>query len=125
MQIELDGTVGAPLAARRFVQEHWESVAPDDIAATEADAALVVSELVTNAVQAGAEHITVQIQAEEGWLALRVIDDAGGWPVEHHSDVDEIHGRGLFITAQVADRWTATELQVGKAVSAEWERRAL
>lgn len=124
MEIELEGTVAAPLAARRFVQEHWRSLTAGEVAASEADAALVVSELVTNAVQAGAAHITVQIHVEEGSVALRVIDDAAGWPEEHHSEVDDVRGRGLFITAQVADHWTATRLAVGKAVSAAWERRS-
>lgn len=123
MEIELEGTLDAPLAARRFVQEHWEAMAANDVSATEADATLVVSELVTNAVQAGAARITVQIRTEDGWLALRVIDDAEGWPEEHHSELDDVRGRGLFITAQVADRWTATELPGGKAVLAAWERR--
>lgn len=123
MQIQLEGNLTAPRRAREFVHEHWQSVSADYVAATEADVTLVASELVTNAVQAGAREITVQIRAAGAWVELRVSDDAEGWPIQKRSDHDDVRGRGLFITAQLAAQWSATEHPAGKTVTAAWARK--
>lgn len=121
MQLQLEGSSAAPRRARQFVQEHWQSMVAD-VATTQADVALVASELVTNAVEAGARRITVQIRATTTRVELSVSDDAGGWPMEQHPDPRDARGRGLLITTRLTDRWTATQDATGKTVTATWSR---
>lgn len=82
------------------------------------DVLLAVSELVTNAVQAGSRRIELEIALATHSLILLVEDDADGWPIEQaRSDVTE-RGRGLAIVAHLTDRWTVEQTDIGKKVVA-------
>jgi anti-sigma regulatory factor (Ser/Thr protein kinase) len=81
---------------------------------------LVVSELVTNSVRAGATSITLELTADDDVLALSVSDDAPGWPTARNPAWGEVGGRGLAIVEKVADEWTTRTLGTGKRVTACW-----
>lgn len=81
---------------------------------------LVVSELVTNSVRAGATTITLELTADDDVLALSVSDDAPGWPIARTPAWGEVGGRGLTIVEKIADEWTTTTLDTGKRVTACW-----
>lgn len=83
------------------------------------DAEMVTSELVTNALSAGAEHIVLQLGADESVLRIGVRDDAGGAVTVTQTDPLALDGRGLRIIGMLAVRWGVDELPRGKLVWAD------
>lgn len=93
-------------AARRFVTELLDRV-PPQLCET---AALLVSELATNAVRhAGAGEFTVEVESvpAEGRLWVGVTDTGSGEPKLAPLSLTAEHGRGLHLVATLADRWGA------------------
>lgn len=84
------------------------------------DVVLAVSELVTNAVEAGAQQIHLELSYDDQVLTLVVEDDAPGWPAPRQAGEDAERGRGLGIVALVADHWDVRKSDHGKAVVAEF-----
>ncbi len=89
------------------------------------DVVLIASELVSNAVRAGATQVGVTLHQGKGSLELVVDDDAGGWPTLTNSDHNGTRGRGLQIVDSLADTWTVTPRAIGKRVTARWSRRLI
>jgi anti-sigma regulatory factor (Ser/Thr protein kinase) len=83
------------------------------------DAELIVSELVTNALRAGAHGIRVDLRLVDENLRVSVTDDASGWPAMRQASPVDVSGRGLALVAAVADEWGVVPLQVGKQVWAD------
>jgi len=81
------------------------------------DALLAVSEIVTNAVKAGANHICLEMASSGASLTILVEDDAEGWPTVQHPSYDSESGRGLNIVEQLADAWDVRRTQHGKVVT--------
>ncbi len=81
------------------------------------DAALLTTELISNAVRHGAGTITLRVEVERGVVEVRVHDDASAMP-EFNDRVDEasLGGRGLFIVQCVADEWGSDPNEPGKTV---------
>ena len=107
--LQLGANATAPGLARRFLEEHRDHLPPDLVD----DAALALTELVTNAVQHGQEVIRVRVRAAPSGIGLAVSD--GGPPVSlaevHPSaslDQDATSGRGLGIVDALASRWGVT-----------------
>lgn len=62
------------------------------------DATLIVSELVTNAIQhSSGAQVTFTMTVRDGFLRLAVHDEASDRPVIRHAAVDAERGRGLFL----------------------------
>ncbi|MFE0447542.1 ATP-binding protein [Streptomyces fungicidicus] len=62
------------------------------------DAILIVSELVTNAIQHGdGAQVTFAMTVRDGFLRLAVHDETPSRPIVCHADADAEHGRGLFL----------------------------
>lgn len=110
---------GSPeaLARARDAVVRWLDGQISDVVA--ADLKLIVSELVTNALQAAATGIRVTAEGREGHIEVRVHDDAAGWPRPLAPSATENHGRGLQIVAALAARWGVTADPDGKTVWAE------
>ncbi|MFD3413755.1 ATP-binding protein [Streptomyces cyaneofuscatus] len=87
------------------------------------DAALIVSELATNALLHGAIRgrlFRVHLTLTEFVLRIVVSDPRGErLPCLPRLDGDDCYGRGLLIVAQLADRWGVEPRTVGKSVFAE------
>lgn len=117
MRVSLSPTLRAPAEARRFVtdQRRASTVGP-----SADDLSLVVSELVTNAVTAGASAVDVEVLASGGAFELRVHDDAAGWPQARDAAADSLGGRGLAIVDRLSHSWTVDRLPAGKCVTATW-----
>ncbi|MER5400831.1 SpoIIE family protein phosphatase [Streptomyces sp. NPDC002599] len=80
--------------------------------------ALIVSELVTNAVRYAKGPIRLRLILGDT-LTCEVADDSSTAPhLRRALDTDE-HGRGLFITAQLTRRWGVRGVSRGKAIWAE------
>jgi anti-sigma regulatory factor (Ser/Thr protein kinase) len=102
------GGAETPAAARRFVATHLKRVARLPFA----DVLTILSELATNAVQAGATMIEVQVEADDGFTRIAVTDDAAGWPKPRLAGPMDVSGRGLMIVEALATRWGVTATSV-------------
>jgi two-component sensor histidine kinase len=94
---------------------------PGEVSAAEA----IVSELVTNAVEASKEEWTVTLRLFAGELSLLVMvwDESGEPPVRRYPGPDEPSGRGLMIVAAMSDAYGAVAgYGGGKVVWARLDR---
>jgi anti-sigma regulatory factor (Ser/Thr protein kinase) len=116
--LEVPAEPGAVPYARRFTRDTlnaWQL-------ARIADAELVISELVTNAVRAVADmaerqHIALYIAADHDRLTLLVWDASLKPPIRQAHQQDSAGGRGLEIIDALSDRWgTWAPVQGGKVV---------
>jgi anti-sigma regulatory factor (Ser/Thr protein kinase) len=69
------------------------------------DLALAATELITNAINAGAHHVDVSLSVPPPHLQLEVTDDAPGIPEMGDPDPLSVHGRGLQILTAIAEMW--------------------
>lgn len=119
MKRALRGDVLAPNEARAFVADELAKVSlPAGV--QPGDPVLVVSELVTNAVKAGAKRVEVEVAVKGGRIDLIVLDDAGGWPTPRRPTDEDVNGRGLAIVERLAHSWSVTSSKQGKRVTASW-----
>jgi anti-sigma regulatory factor (Ser/Thr protein kinase) len=98
-QIQLARRSNAPFLARRLVRR----VAFDLDALQSSDAALAVTELVTNAFRHGRGPIGLRVEAARRWLRAEVADAGDGFHA--HQDA----GTGLAIVGTVSDAWGAAK----------------
>ena len=122
MKARFPGDLKAPAGARSFVIGQLESALGGQAEAWSGDVVLVVSELVTNSVRAGAGRIDVDLRADARRVDLKVADDAPGWPTPRSAALDDLDGRGLAIVEELAHRWTTSPGNPGKSVTATWFR---
>ena len=83
------------------------------------DTALIVSELITNAIRAGCAHGRIDLLIDDDYLRISVLDDAPGQVQRRRATPDDVHGRGLAIVAALSRDWGVTTSPLGKAVWAE------
>ena len=112
------------VAARRLVESAASTWGIEPLVIE--DAALAVSELVSNAVLHAGTPLRVIVRRLGGGMRLEVIDGSNRLPVvgaEHPEDLlatRSMTGRGLALVAATADRWGADPLGMGgKATWAE------
>jgi anti-sigma regulatory factor (Ser/Thr protein kinase) len=119
MKIILAADISAPGQARAFVATRLETTRlPPGLLVDKV--VLTVSELVTNAVQAGAIAVEIDVQVSAGRLDLVVSDDADGWPTPTSAAVDDTAGRGLSIVERLVDTWEVAARPPGKVITASW-----
>ncbi|MES4886750.1 ATP-binding protein [Streptomyces sp. NPDC096012] len=83
-------------------------------------AELLVSELITNAVQyAGTGSVSLAVCLDEAVLRIEVCDTSPVLPQPALPDADSEGGRGLFLVAALADRYHAEPTETGKRCWAE------
>jgi anti-sigma regulatory factor (Ser/Thr protein kinase) len=96
-QVQLDARSNAPFLARRLVR----GVASDLDPVQSGDAALAVTELVTNAFRHGRGPIGLRVEAARRWLRAEVVDEGDGFHAR------EMVGTGLGIVGAVSEDWGA------------------
>jgi anti-sigma regulatory factor (Ser/Thr protein kinase) len=117
--IDLPATPIAPRLARRHLTtlvEDWH------LADKAADAQVVLSELVGNAVRHAGAFGLVRLQLrthQASALYLAVLDGSSQLPVLRAPDLASLGGRGLHLVQQLTARWGVDLLQAGKRVWAE------
>ncbi|MBC9729341.1 SpoIIE family protein phosphatase/ATP-binding protein [Streptomyces sp. TRM68367] len=79
---------------------------------------LILSELVTNAIRYGVAPIRVRILRDRK-LICEVFDSSSTSPHLRYATMTDEGGRGLFLVAQVAERWGTRYLPAGKVIWAE------
>ncbi|WP_229847559.1 SpoIIE family protein phosphatase, partial [Kitasatospora griseola] len=82
---------------------------------------LILSELVTNAVRYGAPPIHVRL-IRDAALVCEVSDGTSTAPHLRYAATTDEGGRGLFLVAQLADRWGTRYTETGKII---WSEQAL
>ena len=101
--------------ARKFITDFCRAAGlPASVCQT---AALLVSELVTNAVIHGRTTATVEVHRPADTLRVTVRDDNPALPgVGDSPDFDAENGRGLLIVSKLATHWGIEAGDGGKAV---------
>jgi anti-sigma regulatory factor (Ser/Thr protein kinase) len=109
----LDGAVPSARLHARHVLREW------DLDALVDSAELVVSELVTNGVQASRAmtHAAIKLwlASDRAQVVIRVWDASPQPPVRVDATEDAEHGRGLLLVEAVSKRWGWFPGQAGRA----------
>jgi anti-sigma regulatory factor (Ser/Thr protein kinase) len=110
--VDLPVDPGSPGRARRLVQSalgtRWGELGPD--------AAIAVSELVTNAVRHSRSSVRLHIQQDGRTLRVEVTDDGSGSPSLRPPSSTAGAGRGLLLVDRLVDRWGVIRHRHGKTV---------
>ena len=80
------------------------------------DALLIAGELVTNAILHGKPPVELRLRRAPRYLLIEVEDGAAAMPRKLRPTPSDDHGRGLQLTAAVAERWGTRPLHDRKSV---------
>jgi anti-sigma regulatory factor (Ser/Thr protein kinase) len=113
--IDLPPTSVSIPAARHLVLELLRAW---DVPHDRDDAALLVTELVSNVVDhvGGEANLTLELQLSDRWLRIGVVDGSSIRPVVQELSMERPRGRGMRMVQQIADRWGADDHLGGKRV---------
>ena len=123
LDLRLASTVGAAAEARRAL----EALTSHLPARRRRDVELLVSELVTNAVRhaglGAEEEIRLRAGVASGIMRVEVHDPGRGFePRQPRPDPARASGWGLFLVAELADRWGVEREEPGTRVWFELDR---
>jgi anti-sigma regulatory factor (Ser/Thr protein kinase) len=102
--------------ARSAVRDYLVSSCPDEIVET---TALLVTELVTNAVLHAGTDILVVVDQTPGFVKIRVCDESEARIVNRPLEPTAATGRGLRLVEQLATAWGVVSVPPGKEVWCE------
>jgi len=103
LQRDASAATGARAVAEEFVAGAVDRRGLSDLA-------LVVSELVTNAVVHGRGAITLKLERDGPIVRGEVVDEGGGFEREiRERGTDDVGGRGLMIVEALSSRWGVYE----------------
>jgi anti-sigma regulatory factor (Ser/Thr protein kinase) len=123
MEREFPGGPAAPGLARTLLRTELDAQLSEHARREIVDdAVVVISELVTNAVEAATENGVLAVHIHHGELTIKVTDRAEGWPTPQRQDVNARRGRGLMIVDSITASWGVTVSGAGKTV---WATLAL
>jgi anti-sigma regulatory factor (Ser/Thr protein kinase) len=115
VSVDLPPEPSSATRARQLAREHVAACPPDVIDTV----ALLVTELVTNAVLHARTELRLVVETEPGIVRLRVDDRSPGTPVVRHYDTDDVTGRGLALVETLATDWGVEPGPDGKSVWCE------
>jgi anti-sigma regulatory factor (Ser/Thr protein kinase) len=114
MKLTLPDDVSASRLARRWTERQLAplGLAPARLGIIE----LLVTELVTNAVEHTSSAPVLTLDADDGVLRVEVEDDGGGLAQIPDRDPERLGGWGLRIVDELADSWGASYRASGAKV---------
>jgi PAS domain S-box-containing protein len=110
---DLPNDVSAPILGRRFVAAALGALGLDRHAET---AALLASELVTNALVHADPPYRIAVESGDGVLRIAVNDASTTGPQVPPHDVHAISGRGIRLVDSLTNRWGVVLTEGGKSV---------
>jgi anti-sigma regulatory factor (Ser/Thr protein kinase) len=115
---DIPATPLGPATARHVVTALLEGWQLSEVAA---DAALVVSELVTNAVQHApmTDSFELELLCHDERLRISLADGSSIRPVVRELRAEHPRGRGMRLVSELTDDWGAEDLGTGKRVWVE------
>lgn len=113
-ELALGPELAAVAGARSFVRLHGRALGLDEDACD--TAALLTSEVVTNALVHGRSEARLRVGARAGMLLVEVADDNSRHPQRQEPDPNALDGRGLAIIDLLAARWGVRDGAWGKTV---------
>lgn len=116
VECSFEQDAASPSRARHFVIRTLQAWSLEDLAP---DAALVVSELATNAVLHGQSSFDVTLSLLDSGLRIGVRDSSRLEPVPRDAPLNASSGRGLELVEALSARWGAVLLADGKVIWAE------
>jgi anti-sigma regulatory factor (Ser/Thr protein kinase) len=126
LPLRLTTVLACQASAPSHAREWWRHAAlgfglePDeDIAA---DLELCLSELMSNATQAGAKTVSIAVAFRDDVIELSVTDDAPGMPVLRTTQPTDEQGRGLEVIASLSMDWGVRSFGPRKTVWATLAR---
>ena len=102
--------------ARTLTRDYLQSVCPPEAIEI---AALLITELVTNAVLHARTPIVVVIESSPGTVFLAVNDEAATEPIARDYAIDAATGRGIKLVRELSTRWGVDRSGDGKRVWCE------
>jgi anti-sigma regulatory factor (Ser/Thr protein kinase) len=111
--LELEPDHLAAARARHFVGDTLRAWGLDGEVA---DAELLVSELVTNAVLHARSLASVSVERQGSLFRIAVCDDSSSVPRVRDYGPRAVTGRGMLLVDRIADRWGVEERLGGKCV---------
>lgn len=117
----LSGEPANVARARDFCVDALADALPDQADAGELidDCVIVVSELVTNAINAGSTEIGLNIVVHRDHIRIETDDTAPGHPQPRSANPDDNHGRGLRVITHLSRDWGVDSSTHGKRVWAD------
>ena len=116
MRTTLPASVTTPAAARAVVRD---AVERGRAGVRIEDVALVVSELVTNAVIHGRGDITLDVVIGSDAVHVSVEDAGPEPPAPRAAEPADESGRGLLLVSRIASSWGVRPVETGKVVWAD------
>ena len=102
--------------ARHAARQQLEASCPAEVVER---AALLVTELVTNAVLHAGTEVVVVVDVAPGCVMVRVSDDSDSRLVARAHEPSAATGRGLWLVEQLASVWGVERVPSGKEVWCE------
>jgi anti-sigma regulatory factor (Ser/Thr protein kinase) len=115
--VTLPASAGSSARARQVVGDAASTWGLSDDAAD--DAALVVTELVSNAVDHATGPVGLTVTRTASGIRIEVADQSSALPQPRPVQVDSARGRGLIIVAALSRSWGSEPTARGKVVWAE------
>jgi anti-sigma regulatory factor (Ser/Thr protein kinase) len=116
LSVDLPPEPSSATRARALTRDRLgESCSPDTLETV----ALLVTELVTNAILHARTPLQLTVEARPGYLRICVVDESRDQPAVRHFETDAVTGRGLALVEQLASSWGVDQTPSGKAVWCE------
>jgi len=116
LSVELPPDPASATRARELAREKLAAICTPDALDT---VALLVTELVTNAVLHAHTPLRLVIEATRDHVRVRVEDESGGYPERRSYPSDAVTGRGLALVEVLSSSWGVEPTASGKVVWCE------
>ena len=116
LSVDLPPEPASATRARSLARRRLEDSYPDETLQT---VALLVTELVTNAILHARTPLQLTLESRPGHVRICVEDGSNEQPTPRHYASDAVTGRGLALVEQLASSWGVETTPSGKVVWCE------
>ena len=116
LSVDLPPEPSSATRARTLTRERLEESCSRDTLET---VALLVTELVTNAILHARTPLQLTLELRPGCVRIAVEDESNEQPAVRHYESDAVTGRGLALVEQLASSWGVDVTPSGKVVWCE------